>query len=129
MDDLVVWLRQQLDEDERVARAAGEGDWAAWEHTGEVVAAPLGFGKICQGVWGDLGERGDHIARHDPARVLRDVARDRLILDEYRKALDRRAQHPGDVASAGALLALLRVMELLALPYSDRPGYREEWKP
>ena len=86
-DDLVVWLREQLDEDERVARVAGEAK--------------------------------------------------RRILDLAESATQRMAMKAGydTVARLEKALAkvtapeLERVLRLLALPYADRPGFREEWRP
>lgn len=150
MTDLITWLRAQLDEDERVALAAksNTGRWR-WDH---------GFGAMCNdkecpyGVLMDVAEPddvfagtvvmevhgydvteawqgADHIARHDPARVLREVAAKRAILDEHDAAFERRQHHRDDLASAGALLTMVRVVKTLAAPYSDREGYREEWTP
>ena len=35
----------------------------------------------------------------------------------------------GDVATSADFLAMVRVVKLLALPYSDHPDYREGWRP
>ena len=64
-----------------------------------------------------------------PRRVLAEVDAKRRILNEYDKALGRRKQYPDDLPGAGALLTMVHVVKLLALPYADRPGYRDEWKP
>jgi hypothetical protein len=69
------------------------------------------------------------MARHDPARVLREIDSKRKLLERYERAMENRRAHPKDLASAGALLALHGAVELLALPYADRPGYREGWAP
>jgi hypothetical protein len=116
MNDLVRWLGEQLDEDERVARAcSGDGKWAE----GDIAI----YGP-------DLGvEVRVHMARHDPARVLREIDSKRKLLERYERAMENRRAHPKDLASAGALLALHGAVELLALPYADRPGYREGWAP
>ena len=113
MSDLVVWLRQQLDTDERLARAAG---WHRWEvrEGGDVDA--VGNGKTV--VVGALDYDARHIAEHDPARVLRQVQAHRAILDLYEQT------EYGDLAR---LTALEDVMERLVSIYSDRDGYRQEW--
>lgn len=108
MDELIAFVRAQLDEDERVARAAQEWTWRP-----ELAAE---FGSP------------EHIARWDPARVLAEVEAKRRILDEYKRALDRRRQHPDDLASIGALLALLSAVKIAAQPYARRPGWHEEWR-
>ena len=99
MTDLVPWLRAQLDEDERVAPTAA----------------------IVMATRSSTAEIG--------IRLMAEINAKRRILDDYGKALDRRKQHPDDVASAAHLLAMLHVIKLLALPYAERPGYLEDWRP
>ncbi|MEU1141804.1 DUF6221 family protein [Streptomyces sp. NPDC005885] len=108
MDDLVAWLGKQLDEDQRIAEGAGgrRGQWR--------LARPL-----------DDEEMGDasflrppelrHAERHDPARVLREV-------DAKRRILATLHEEGGDRMFAD-------IFRLLALPYADRPGYLESWRP
>jgi hypothetical protein len=172
--ELLPWLREQVDEDERWARAASQAypytagearvppDGVHWRWvTGDVweTAIPdpvvnefvAEHGYSCWLVtveeWpsGTTGRpmprsyansivemdsaAAGHIIRHDPARVLAEVAAKRRILDEYERAFERRRAHPDDMASAGALLALHGAVKLLALPFADRPGFREEWRP
>jgi hypothetical protein len=71
---------------------------------------------------------GAHIARHDPARVLRDVAAKRRILalaDKTRAWTDGSAG-----ATAGYAAAIVSdTLRLLALPYVDHPDFRPEWSP
>lgn len=114
--DLVVWLGQQLDEDERTAQACpGDGSWSAADIA---VYGP------------DLSaEVRAHMAAHNPARVLREINAKRQIIQRYESALENRKAHPGDLASAGAVLALHGVVKPLAVAYADRPGFREEWRP
>ncbi|MEU6597886.1 DUF6221 family protein [Streptomyces flaveolus] len=79
-----------------------------------------------------------HIVRHDPARVLREIEAKRRLLDEHkpdrpkgRPNMERHcltcttAQAWDETASESNCLTL----RLLALPYEDRPGYREDWRP
>lgn len=137
MDDLITWLKAAMDDDERVARACAEVYPPPWDvsdrgHTAEVKADEPDFRRVAElqqdpAIDGWLSERLDHIARWDPARVLADIDSKRRIVAEYIKAVDRRKQHREDLAAAGALLALLVAVKAIALPYADRPGYREEW--
>lgn len=69
----------------------------------------------------------NHIANNDPARALRQVQAHRAILDDYERALERRRQHPEDVASAADLLSMLRTAKRLLPIYSDRDGYDPDW--
>jgi len=80
MTDLIAKIGAALDEDERVATEAlllavdNRGEWTYAER--RVTGGPglLIVGHI-------QAHRGRHIARHDPARVLRQVAAMRKILD------------------------------------------------
>jgi hypothetical protein len=84
-EDLIDWLRAQLDDDERSVAAIlrRHPNW-------RVDPEPWGsiqMGVIddqCDGVAYALGSyAAEHIARHDPARVLREVASLRKIIDEH----------------------------------------------
>ncbi|MEV7796295.1 DUF6221 family protein [Streptomyces sp. NPDC087512] len=97
MDDLVQWLRAQLDEDERIACAAddspGEVD-LIWKYQPE---DELG-GKVVTGRGADIiydvtTGVGEHVAEHDPSRVLREVENDREMLRQYERLLRTQARH------------------------------------
>lgn len=130
MSELVDWYRAQLDEDERVARAAGSRldgsyEWVAGEANADGVRTKAGT-PVTRFSWPNEME---HIARHDPARVLRDVAAKRAIVDAYEHKAESMARYPG-LGNASGLVSLTIVLRQLASAYSDRPGYREEkWKP
>jgi hypothetical protein len=66
-----------------------------------------------------------HIVEHDPVRVLREIDTKRRLLYEFelRGNQVRRTELP---PTGGVWDDLLR---MLAQPYVDRPGYREEWSP
>jgi hypothetical protein len=130
--ELVEWLRARLDEDEQVAREASPGEWRP-------DAAPDGRWYIDPGHdtddVGQAARRADaeHIARHDPARVLREVEAKRRILDlhadtrpyVYRDDGTRACGECGD----GTVEMPCLTVRLLALPFADAPGYRDEWRP
>lgn len=118
-DDLVIWLRAQLDEDEQVALAAGNRNWLVEDNT--ITLWPL---KDDDGymAWPTRAD-ARHAAHHDPARALREVAAKRAIVDEC--AWTAKA---AVATSAVAGLAEL-VLKRLAAVYADRPGYRGEWAP
>lgn len=120
-DELVGWLRAQLDEDERVAREAGYRA-SAW---------PLGDTWWLEGVEHNVvgaeeaycyPHNAAHIARWDPARVLAEVDAKRRIIEDAEFWMWNDDRGGPDPMSASAL-------RLLALPYADRPGYREQWRP
>lgn len=133
MDDLVTWLRAQLDEDEEEAR---DFNFCEWTADGDAVTAPAIAGPrdgtriIGEGMPFALAE---WVARHDPARVLREVEAKRRILDLHRRGesdecvvCDVGAQSCGCLGWGDYPCATLR---LLALPHANRPGYRDEWAP
>lgn len=69
---------------------------------------------------------GQHIVRHSPAHVLRDIAAKRAILAQYESLSDAPPGTPGiDIVRA----ELGTVLLALSLQFADRPDYREEWKP
>jgi hypothetical protein len=128
VNDLIAFLRAQLDEDERAARDAGGRNWGREAYGCVVDAADNGL--IVYGEGTPSREQADHIARHDPVRVLADVSAKRQILNEHR-VIDGRchvctAIHDGHARRFRAPCPTLR---LLALPYADHPDYREEWRP
>ena len=114
-DGVAAFLRARVDEDETVAMATVEP--RTWHP--------------------DLGHGGlhavdqEHIARHDPARVLREVEANRALLASFEEAgqLD-----DDDTPQERALaMAVAEVMRMLILDrvrvYSDHPDYRPEWGP
>lgn len=124
-DDLVAFLRARYDEDEQVATAATPGPWVAGGigDFGWSVSGPSG------GVEADDSEAGradaEHIARHDPARALAEVAAKRRVLDAWPDSFGQWSADQADAARAMKTAVLL----LLALPYAGHPDYREEWRP
>jgi hypothetical protein len=107
-DDLVAFITARLDEDERCARGAERNSVGA-----EWTAVDLQSGYDAR--------MDEHIARHDPARVLREVAAKRRILAaaaEYSPELEH-----GDNGE----WAFDLVVRELAAAWSDHPDYRAEW--
>ncbi|QQM45214.1 DUF6221 family protein [Streptomyces liliifuscus] len=141
-DEMVRWLGEQLDEDERIARAAVS------DHEREPRLVPCDAGDKWFRRYSDYGgtevvdvhghivvstahDKGaavrTHIAQWDPARVLRETAAKRQVLARYEelRAASEEQGLIGDVTKEYQDFLL----RLLALPYADRPGYREEWRP
>ncbi|WP_031051159.1 DUF6221 family protein [Streptomyces sp. NRRL F-5650] len=136
-DEFLQWLREQLDDDERTARAATDGPWTTM---GQRVLDPsppsnrLGIGMAVghAAASADYNETAEHIARHDPARVLAEVEAKRGVLRQYTD-LREQVRNPVSAENRSRARALQGeigdVLRLLALPYADRPGYRDEWRP
>ncbi|EPD94626.1 hypothetical protein HMPREF1486_03179 [Streptomyces sp. HPH0547] len=134
-EDLVAWLRTQLDDDESAALGAKgdtSGRWTQDDGPPEDIVLFDKSGKLTLG-------QARHIGRHDPARVLREIDAKRRITevhhvvggwqDEDGHDLGDGCEecgHSEEYSDRGGWCETLR---LLALPYADRPGYREEWRP
>jgi hypothetical protein len=136
MDGLVEFLRARLDEDERIAREATGGlkdahRWSVLNLANHPGAVGTEWGAL---VATDTALRphADHIARHDPARVLAEVEAKRELI----------ALHgPGEMEYTDGDVCMIcdvrepepfypcKTLRLLALPYADHPDYREEWRP
>lgn len=123
MDELITWLRAQLDEDERVARATlatGHGSWHLDGHGGIRGADGIGIvGGSAHMAPADVA----HIARWDPARVLGKIAAERAILDLHHET----AEHECDACNERQYGFPCPTVRLLAQPYAGRDGWRAEW--
>ena len=128
--DFVQWLRAQLGEDERIARRAGDSFRQIGE-TGVIVATEGDRAEECASAnWAGVAE---HIVRHDPARVLREIEAKRAVVARYEFACGEACrltlteeEREVWVQVAGALQSCVL---LLAGAYEDRPGYQESWRP
>lgn len=83
---LVEFLAARLDEDEAIARQAIAPDWEVAPEDRfrvQVVPAEDAAGRT-SAIAVAVGYEGNHIARHDPARVLREVAAMRRILVRHK---------------------------------------------
>lgn len=136
VEDLVQWLRAQLDEDETTARRATvrQAGGGVWAYDGSDVQAESGLGVARRIV----PVHGEHIARHDPARVLREIDAKRQLMERifrYEAKIDGEwgCCHDAEEIEAGQCEETppdeIEALRLLALPYADREGYREEWRP
>ncbi|MER5653411.1 DUF6221 family protein [Streptomyces sp. NPDC002131] len=122
MDELVQWLGGMLDEDEQIAQLASSGPWN--RQVGQITGGPDGRVIITQQAqaW-----NADHIAAHDPARVLREVEAKRDALAHFERI--RQHTRQGDEAYVLAEGAVSKQIQIMATAYADRPGYREDWRP
>jgi len=109
-DGLTAFLNARLDEDEVAANAAA----GATEGTDWIPLAPSP----------DTPYRAfrHHIARHDPARVLREVEARRAILAEAQRAISSiPLGHRHDF--------IMMMLRQCAAVWSDHPDYLPEWAP
>lgn len=98
-DELITWLRAQLDDDERAA--------LAWLPLGNPTEADR-----------------DHMARLNPTRMLAEVEAKRRIIE----AEQDRVIEEGSLPERMRDLIETDVIKLLAQPYAGREGWREEWR-
>lgn len=84
----------------------------------------------------------EHIARHDPARVLREVEAKRRIIGEHRVLWEPGWTPEGeddeeflvcarceDRSRHDAMRWPCPTLRLLALPFAEHPDYQKEWAP
>lgn len=149
MSDIVEFLTARLDEDEAAARVAcnemtrkyartNDGEWRASSSHGGI-HTESSADLVVQGRGFDFDLKDGvavHIARHDPARVLRNVAAQREIVKAYVdfEARVAGASYKGYDAlnyhrHMGTLDALRGTLRLLAAVYANHSDYQEGWKP
>ena len=123
MDDLIAFLRARLDEDERAAvAAAGQQTYYDWEvHEAEPPEQPevRVKGEPYRVAGGVDDSTAEHIARHDPARVLSEIESKRRLIQWCEWMV-------GDFRGSDVWKD---VLPLLALPYVGHSDYRAEWRP
>lgn len=112
MEDLVTWLRAQLDAD--AALADGLGYWADYVESTEL---------------DDYAAEAAYLRR-----VLREVEATRRIVDWCVEVIgDRDLSQYGEFGAlrndkqALAVTLAVETLRLLTVPFADRPGYQEEW--
>lgn len=155
MTTLADFLLARIAEDEERARAAAQGPWTWREYGGRNGVDPVPYltGRggdpatyaydtevIEPNHSGECGCRSsctlelrvrvedrEHIARHDPARVLAEC-------EAKRRIVARHDAHLGHEPTPHIVPRLkwregCDTLRLLALPYADHPDFREEWRP
>lgn len=131
----------QDEEGESAADWSGGSDEDDRGYFRRAVWAGKGIATICE----MHDERDDasptHIARHDPARVLAEVAAKRRIVELHTPKDPPglhlcpvcvsweiwRSQEPGESLPLDD--APCETLRLLALPFADHPAYETEWAP
>lgn len=108
--DLLPWLREQIEEDRRLADEA-QGGCFHFDN--------------CTGIGGEFYEAWD------PARVVAECDAKLAIIELHDRNHECSSRDDdGEIDNCSWIYeATCSTVRLLALPYSGRPGYREEWKP
>lgn len=155
MSDLVEFLEARLVEDEAIALKSGgsEAEWlyraeydnetgneVVWansrteEWLGPAQKKPyVSYGRYVtmdhEGCLPAVDEDdGTHIARHDPARVLREVAAKRAILAAYLQIpTEPNLSRYNEIIDKGYGEALENSITHLACVYSDHPDFNPDW--
>ena len=137
MSDLVEFLKARLEEDEHFARRTRSGEWTFDELGQLLVNQGQTISKIA-----NLGVAnfGQHIARHDPARVLRQVAVGRRTLALHSPAQPGRydrndvyecqgcgVEGPNEWAVTENIDECPELRDLASI-YEGAPGWRERWR-
>jgi hypothetical protein len=138
---LIEFLKARLDEDERRARDCAVVYPSTWEvedrgyHAHVVADGPnflhvtdLEQEQAAKPEW--VGDRLQHIAHHDPARVLREVAAKRMILElrySWNLEAERYPEPPFGHIFQAHINTADAILRTLASVYSDHPDYRTEW--
>jgi hypothetical protein len=135
-DHLVEFLRARVDEDDSAA-LGGKGDTPGrWEEKSDPATDIVLYDKSGKLTIG----QHRHIARHDPARVLREVEAKRRIIERERWHPHGGLEcggHPGSYLPhgdygpgyCGRMDEENPTLRDLAIIYADHPDYREEWRP
>jgi hypothetical protein len=145
VDDLTAFITARLDEDEAAVLAATPGPWKhmclgsegclVLRETGTV--RERGRGRVAR--FGQKDWAADHadaefVARHDPARVLREVAAKRAILGRHKPLHGRYgfccAWCSDDVDAFGLSHSwpCADVRDIIAV-WCGHPDYRQDWAP
>ena len=138
-DDPIAFGSARLDEDEAAARAAADTAAVDWHATGAVTATgPVIL--VASGEYDDVEVAtvdlgGDdiaaHIARHDPARVLREVEAGRRTLQRHRTCGSGHGYCDGVIDGDRTRRTWPLCDDLADLLYrwADHSDYNPAWKP
>ena len=127
--DLPDFLLQRIAEDEAVARAVSTSDWDATLDGRFIV------------LWNDNNPLAEHVARHDPARVLAEVAAKRAIANLHAEVTGSTAFYGDDIETPHGSPACptcgtwgeyavawpCPTLRILAQPYADHADYEQAW--
>lgn len=128
MTDLVSFLCARLDEDERTARAPLGDHAASWTLPSSAVV-DTGAADLGDEIHTGDARLAEHIARHDPARVLREVEAARRVLDRHDQMDGGGCAWCWDKIYGTDTSWPCPDVRDVATRYADHPDYRDEWAP
>lgn len=130
--ELVEFLLNSIDEDEQRARVCADAFPGPWEladrgYEAYVTADRPHFLRVAQITQEQStqdwpGEHLEHIASHDPDRVLRECKAKRDVVRMYQFQESQEHEH-----NAIAAMGLRQALRAIAAVYADRPGYDARW--
>lgn len=130
MDDLVQWLRAQLDADGQRAQTALANRDGVWRY----VETPGGDHRVVDSLGYSVVEESSvesapwftlpHVAEWDPFRVLAETDAKRQTVQLLAETIEASRSYKGPDYYDG-IDACGKALRLLALPYKARPGYAE----
>lgn len=136
IQDLIKFITARLDADEQAARAASSASAMPWRLTSEQddfdgdVLISYSVLRDANGVE-IASDRADfteeelrHIALHDPAQTLADIAARRHLLNHWPDPFGNWGAEQADAARAMKEYAL----RALAQRYETHPEFRDEWR-
>jgi hypothetical protein len=134
VDELVAFLAARLDDEEEAARDMARSHPAPWSADAAFVY-DAGGGLVLRDEY--HWEAIRYAARHDPARVLADVAADRKLLAMYEAQAGydlpegvHDGRDPGERERDEAVKdALEEVVKIRAGRFDSHPDYKPEWRP
>ena len=112
---LAEFLLARIEEDEAVARGVDAGP--SWFSATNLVSDGDGSLAVL-----DHDADADHIARHDPARVLADCKAKRAIVHQA-VGISVVARMEGEEDLGGSA-----ILGFLAQPYASHPDFKDEWR-
>ena len=117
---LVEFLEARLTEDELTASAAIEGtpDWHVFYAYRDIKDGDGHYVVLADGQR-PMAEQAAHIARHSPARILRQCEASRVVIAEFLR-VDALGDLPGRAVAETALKQLASV-------HSDHPDFDQTW--
>jgi hypothetical protein len=141
-DELVQFLRERLDQDDQAARAATPGPWKLARQPGFEWVSSAEYWAVADCSDADPArENAEHIARHDPARVLAEVDAKRQLMAALTSEGHATLRPGGSTevycgadygdgspCDCGRDERVSRSLRVLASVYADHPDYRAEWR-
>lgn len=143
---IAAFIEARLAEDEATARAATAGPWLIDEgdekpdHSLTIKGGPDQLPDVpgretvvySPYIWDETRPDFAHIARHDPARVLAEIAAKRAVVKEHAPAdsivMICRTCSRRDLSEWYGEYFPCPTLRLLAAPYADHPNFRPEWR-